>query len=80
MGALIAKQKDRDGSDASASGAGGGGGNMSAYAPGLVGIGPDGVLKDPVVEGILNLENRQITVEIFAKISTILPVTKQVGQ
>jgi len=74
MGALITK------GDRSKGGATDTSGGPSAYAPGPQGIGPDGVLKDPVIEGILNLENRQITQEVFAKISTIQQVTKQVGQ
>jgi len=73
MGALITKGKGVGEKGGASDGA-----SSGAYAPGTQGIGPDGVLKDPVVEGILNLENKQITVEIFAKIATIQPVTKQV--
>ena len=72
MGALITKGNKGDGGDGS--------GASASYAPGQLGIGPDGVLRDAVVDGILNLENRQLTPDMFAKISTIHHVTKQVGQ
>ena len=74
MGALITKGSKSSASDSSSSSP------SSQYAPGQAGIGPDGVLRDPVLDGILNLENRQITPEIFAKIATIQQVTKLVGQ
>lgn len=66
MGAFVAKPKGGDGSG-------------SSYAPTVSGLGgPDGFLRDTCIEGILNLENRQVNNDTFAKISAVQQVTRQV--